>query len=325
MQDTSHPISNQHTACGPPLFLAVVGPTASGKTDLAIELAQHIGAEILCVDAIQVYRGLDVGSAKPTAEQQARVVHHGIDIVSPTEKFNAARYAEAVEPIVERADATNQPLVLCGGTGLYYRALLEGFFEAPEPDPAIREVIQYRIDREGADALHAELAALDPETAAPIHPNDARRIARALELIQLTGEPVSRLRARQQLKPWIDKTLVVGILRQRDQLRARVLQRTRWMYDNGLIDETRQLLDLGCDESYTAMQGLGYKECALYLKDKISLDESVEMTIQGTRRYSKRQMTWFRRQMEVNWVEWREGEPLEEKRNQCLKLWNNRG
>ncbi|MDP8243943.1 MAG: tRNA (adenosine(37)-N6)-dimethylallyltransferase MiaA [Candidatus Hinthialibacter antarcticus] len=325
MQNTSHPISNQHTASQRPLFLAVVGPTASGKTDLALDLAERLDADILCVDAIQIYRGLDVGSAKPTLEQQARIKHYGIDLISPMENFNASRYAEAVEPVLQQAEADQRPLVLCGGTGLYYRSLLEGFFDAPDSDPAVRGAILQRVEREGANALHAELLAADPETAAVIHPNDGRRVARALELIQLTGEPVSALKARQRRKPWIDRTMFFGIQRERDELSARVVQRTRWMYDNGLIDETRQLLAMGCDEQYTAMQALGYKECMLYVQDKIDLNESIEMTIQGTRRYSKRQMTWFRRQMEVNWLEWREGEPLQEKRNQCLKLWNNRG
>ncbi|MBZ0254945.1 tRNA (adenosine(37)-N6)-dimethylallyltransferase MiaA [bacterium] len=325
MKNTSHRISNQHADSPKPLFLAVVGPTASGKTDLAIELARSLGADILCVDAIQVYRGLDVGSAKPTAEQQALVRHHGIDLASPLENFNASRYAEAVEPILEQAASANRPLVLCGGTGLYYRALLEGFFEAPDSDPVVREALLQRLESEGASALHAELAAADPETASSIHPNDGRRTARALELIQLTGESVSELRARQHPKPWISRTVFFGILREREELYARVVQRTRWMYDNGLIDETRQLIEMGCDENYTAMQALGYKECRPYLLGEISLEESIEMTIHGTQRYTKRQMTWFRRQMEANWLEWREGEPLQEKQNQCLKVWNNLG
>lgn len=324
MQNTSHPISNQHTASTGPLFLAVVGPTASGKTDLALDLADRLGADILCVDAIQVYRGLDVGSAKPTAQQQAQVRHHGIDLISPMENFNAARYAEAVEPVLVQAAADNRPLVLCGGTGLYYRSLLEGFFDAPDSDPALRNAIQQRLQRDGAAALHGELLAADPDTADGIHPNDGRRIARALELIQLTGGPVSELRARQRRKPWSDRTVFMGILRERDELDARVIQRTRWMYDNGLVDETRQLLEMGCDERYTALQALGYKECMMYLQNKIGFDESIEMTIHGTRRYTKRQMTWFRGQTETHWLEWRQGEPIEEKRNQCLKLWNNR-
>lgn len=324
MKNISHPASNQHTPSRRPWMLAVVGPTAAGKTDLALEAAERIGAEIVCVDAIQVYRGLDVGSAKPTGEQRRRVAHHGLDLAEPDEWFSANRFAELVEPVLIDAQREGRPLVLCGGTGLYYRALLEGFFKAPEPDPALRESLRRRFEREGPEAAHAELARLDPPTAEGIHPHDARRALRALELIEQTGEPVSALRARQTKKSWIGETLFVGVERERSSLHHRIQQRTRWMFDNGLIEETRRAIERGCEEGCTAMQALGYKECRRYLVGEWTLERAIDETETGTRRYAKRQMTWFRRQAPTHWLRWDEGRPLEEIAKQCLHVWNNR-
>ncbi|MBI1388435.1 MAG: tRNA (adenosine(37)-N6)-dimethylallyltransferase MiaA [bacterium] len=323
MQNTSTPPRNQHETRRRALFLALAGPTASGKTDLSLALADALGAEILCVDAMQVYQGLDVGSAKPAPDERARVVHHGLDLVSPLENYSASRFAAEMEPLLEDAVRRERPLILCGGTGLYFRALLEGLFEAPDPDPGLREALKRRALAEGGAALYAELEARDPVAAAGIHPNDERRVIRALELMEQTGETVSALRARQKRKTWADQTVYFGPRRDPGDLANRIQIRTRWMFDNGLVDETRRLIDMGCDESHTSLQALGYKECRDFLLGRMTREEAAEAVERGTRQYAKRQMTWFRRQFDVNWIDWKKEESLEEKCNICLKLWIN--
>ncbi|MEW6235831.1 MAG: tRNA (adenosine(37)-N6)-dimethylallyltransferase MiaA [Candidatus Omnitrophota bacterium] len=304
-------------------FCAIIGPTASGKTELALALAEETGADILCVDAIQVYRRLDVGSAKPTSQERSRIRHFGLDLASPLENFSASRFAQYAEPILQLALKEKRRLILCGGTGLYYRALLEGFFEAPDPDPDLRGSLQRRLQAEGLPALYAELRRLDPAAAASIHPRDARRALRALEIIRQTGQTVSRLRQGQQIKPWLALTRFLGVLRERDELARRIEKRTQWMYHNGLIEETLFLMELGCSPRLTVMQALGYKECYQYLKGKISLPEAMVSTASGTRRYSKRQMTWFRRQCPSQWISWENRKDLQEIVRQSLQIWLN--
>lgn len=325
MQNTSGPASDQHSAPSLPLFCAIVGPTASGKTEVSIAMAEILGCDILCADAMQIYRGLDIGTAKPTSVERNRVVHHGLDLVSPLENFSASRYASYAEPLLETAVRQNQPLVLCGGTGLYYRALLEGFFMAPDPDPELRRELNMRIEHEGNPALHTELARLDPETAAAIHPNDARRITRALEIIRQTNQSVTVLRQGQQKKKWLRQTVFIGIRRERDDLADRIERRTRWIYRNGLIDETRFLIHLGCPKGNTALQALGYKECFDYCHGKMPLENAVERTIQVTKWYAKRQMTWFRRQFSTHWLEMAPQNEFKQIVNESLQVWQNSG
>lgn len=321
MQNTSTPLDNQQPNSPRPLFCAVVGPTASGKSDLALHLAQRVGGEILSVDAMQVYRNLDIGTAKPTPEDRARVRHHGLDWVDPQEHFSASRYVELAEPILTEAFHLGKPLILCGGTGLYYRALLEGLFEAPDPDPDLREALRHRAQSEGSEALHRELAEKDPETALGIHPNDARRITRALEIIEQTGCRVSELRARQEKKGWMRHTCFLGLRREREDLKNRIEKRTQWMYDNGLIEETKMLLDLECGDRHTAFQALGYKECKDYILGRISLEDAEKLTARNTERYAKRQMTWFRLQLPTQWIEAKETSTTEEILYKSMQLW----
>lgn len=303
MQNTHDSFLDRHRIGARPRFIAVVGPTASGKTELALSLAEQLGCEILCVDAMQVYRGLDIGSAKPTPHERGLIAHHGLDLASPLEHFSASRFTHYAEPILEAAQRENRSLVLCGGTGLYYRALLEGLFEAPDPDPELRAQLNERALREESGVLHNELRSRDPEIAETIHPNDARRITRALEIIYQTGCSVTELRRRQKRKPWISDTLFLGILRNRDELAERINRRTAWMYENGLIEETRMMLRLGCSSRQTALQALGYKECLGYLQSRFALEEARELTALETRRYARRQMTWFRIQFPTQWIE----------------------
>ncbi len=325
MKNTSTILIDQHSKEFTKPICAIVGPTASGKTALAVELAESIQAEILCVDAMQVYRGLDIGTAKPTKDEQQKVLHHGIDIVSPLENFNAFRFAEYAEPILQHTLSQNQPLVLCGGTGLYFRALLEGFFEVPDPNSSIRDKLARTLEEKGSNSLYEELKEKDPSAAEGIHPNDARRILRALEIMEQTGETVSQLRQKQLKKPWISKTFFIGLDWERDELDRRIEERTVWMYQAGLIEETQWLLKIGCDRYYTVMQALGYKECAEHLQSKIPMQDAIDLTIKGTRRYARRQLTWFRRQWPVHWISVSNQKELNEICYESLQLWRNSG
>jgi len=306
-------------------LLAIVGPTASGKSDLAMALAERIQSSILCVDSMQVYRGLDVGTAKPTPEQRSRVPHYGLDLVSPLESFNASKFAEYGEPLVQQAVESQTPLILCGGTGLYFRALLEGFFETPAPDPQIRDALKSKRDTFGSEALYHELLQVDPQSAHSIHPNDTKRVIRALEIIQQTGCTLSQLHANQIFKPWIKQTFFLGLKHPKEILNRRIQLRTKEMYDNGIIKETQWLLQLGCSEKHTAFQALGYKECAEYLKGRISFDEALALTEKHTRQYAKRQMTWFRRQFETHWLDLSKCKEYNEMVNESLHVWENGG
>lgn len=321
MKNTSSLASNQRTISPPPLFCAIAGPTASGKTDLALALAEKMGCSILCVDAVQVYRGLNVGSAKPTGRERGRIVHYGLDLASPLEHFSASRFAQYAEPILKRCFHDRKPLILCGGTGLYYRALLEGLFEAPDPDPLLRARLNRRAVSEGSAILYAELTRLDPETALSIHPHDTRRITRALEIMAQTGSSVAELRRRQQQKPWMHHTRFIGIDWPRERLHERIAQRTLWMYQNGLIDETRSMILRGCSPQHTALLALGYKECHEYLHGRIGLSDAIERTVIETRRYARRQYTWFNRQTPTNWIKINNFTDLRQMVDESLQLW----
>lgn len=325
MQNTSTLRFNQHSAGPPPLFCAIVGPTGVGKTALSLALAEAKQCEILCVDAMQVYRGLNTGTAKPTWEERRKVIHHGLDLASPLEYFSASRFAAYGDPILAAALQQQRPLVLCGGTGLYYRALLEGLFEAPDVDPALREELMAQVRGGNLPALYAELRENDPAAADRIHPNDARRITRALEIIRQTGRSVTELRQEQTRKPWIHQTVFIGLDRDRRDLYHRIAQRSRWMYAQGLIDETRWLVDLGCGPRHTAFQALGYKECRAYVLGMKSREEAIEWTIQETRRYAKRQLGWFRRQCPTVWLDLSFTNNLYETVNESLQLWEKSG
>ncbi len=307
------------------LFYAIVGPTACGKTELSLLLAERMGCDILCVDAMQVYRGLDVGTAKPTREERTRVTHYGLDLASPLENFSASRFEQYAEPILESCRLKRKPLILCGGTGLYYRALLEGFFSVPDPDPELRAELMERVQAEGSEKVYDELNQVDPSTASGVHPNDGKRIVRALEIIRQTGKTVTALRESQQKKEWIDMTCFIGLRREREELLQRIEKRTEWMYNNGLVEETRQLIELGCTEENTALQAIGYKECYASLKGVISLEDAFKQTILTTRQYAKRQMTWFRRQFPTQWICLTAQDNFSETVEESLRILQNSG
>jgi tRNA dimethylallyltransferase len=291
MSDESHHSSLiTHHA---PLYL--VGPTASGKTAVALELARRIDAEIVSADSMQVYRALDIGTAKPTPAERAAVPHHLIDVVNLTEPFNVARYVALARAAIADIQRRGKRLLIVGGSGLYLRALAQGLCDLPEADPALRA----ELEATGCERALDELRRVDPEAAAQIDPRNSRRIVRALEICRLTGRKASDLR-----REWTPDALPLmrGLQRDRADLRARCDARVEAMFRAGLVAETQSLLARGLAENRTARQALGYKEVIAHLRGELSLDETIARVKAHTRQFAKRQLTWFRHQARVDWL-----------------------
>lgn len=277
-------------------ILAVVGPTASGKTSLAVELALRLDGEIICCDSMQIYREMSIGTAKPTEEEKRGVPHHLFDIKNPDEPFCAMEYVTLAEQAVADILSRGKLPVFCGGTGLYLDAFLRGGMpETPGADADLRAELTAFAERHGAEALHAELVRVDPESAAQAHPNNLRRVIRALEIYRLTGVPKSEWDRRSRELPSRYNAAVLGLVfENRSLLYDRIEQRVDMMLADGLLEETRALLDAGVFErSPTAAAAIGYKELLPYLRDEGTLDEGVTELKTATRRYAKRQLTWF--------------------------------
>ncbi|MCG3196496.1 MAG: tRNA (adenosine(37)-N6)-dimethylallyltransferase MiaA [Candidatus Omnitrophica bacterium] len=285
-----------------PALIALVGPTASGKTSFALSLAERLQAEILSVDSMQVYTGMDIGTAKPTPTERSRIPHHGIDVADPREFFSVADYLAISRPILEEFFSKERPLILCGGTGLYFKALVEGLAEAPPPDLEFRAELEARADQEGTGPLHAMLTRLDPSSAAKIHPHDRKRIIRALEIHHATGLSKTDFESRQESPPWKESVLWFGLRRAWGDLDRRIDLRVEDMFAKGLLDEVRDLIASGCGCRHTAMQALGYKEVLDHLEGRSSLDEAEALIKQRTRRFARRQMSWFRPNRSIKWL-----------------------
>lgn len=277
-----------------PTVLVIAGPTSSGKSALALELAAHLPIEIVCCDSQQVYRGLDLGTGKPTAADRARVPHHLLDLVSPREPFHAARWAEAARGVLEAIAARGNVPVVVAGTGLYLRALLSGLFDAPPPSAAIRERHRQEAAVLGTEALHARLAAIDPDTAARVMPRDLVRISRALEVHEQTGEPISVLQRRAAATASVSAQVLV-LDPPMAELRARIERRFDAMMAAGLLDETRALIaEFGADAR--GLLALGYAQLVQHLGGAISVEAAVSAAKTATATYARRQRTWFRQQ-----------------------------
>ncbi|AOS96640.1 tRNA dimethylallyltransferase [Microbulbifer aggregans] len=282
-----------------PRAIFLMGPTASGKTDLAMALANRLPVELISVDSALVYRGLDIGSAKPSPEELTRYPHHLIDICDPSESYSAGRFRrDALQAMADIVAAGRIPL-LVGGTMLYFRALLEGMASLPEANAEIRAEIEARAEREGWPALHRELAAVDPELAAELHPNHSVRIERGLEVYRLTGKPLSALRreqARDSVAEHYELRQLALLPRDRALLHERIALRFRLMLERGFVDEVKKLRDRGdLHEDLPAIRAVGYRQVWQYLDGRISYDEMVEAGIAATRQLAKRQLTWLRR------------------------------
>jgi len=276
-------------------FVAVLGPTASGKSALGLALAERMGGEIVACDSQQVYVGMDIGTAKPTADERRRVPHHALDLVRPDEPFHAARWAAvARDAIADIAGRRRLPIVV-GGTGLYYRALVTGLFEAPPPDESIRARHRAQAAAEGVEALHARLATVDPEAAAAIRVRDLVRISRALEVFEQTGVPITTL--RRHAAPPADLAATVLLFDPPlPALRARIAARVDQMIAAGFLDEVRALRAAGYGPALKPLQALGYRQLGAVLDGTASLADAVAETVQATFAYARRQRTWFRKQ-----------------------------
>lgn len=279
------------------LYLA--GPTASGKSAVALILARELGGEIVSADSMQVYRGLDLGTAKPSPAERAAVPHHLIDVVECRESFDAARFLSLAQEAIAGIHARRRVPILCGGTGLYFKVLLDGVGSAPPSDPALRA----ELERLPLPILLAELEQKDPTTWARIDRSNPRRVVRALEVFRLTGRPVSESRAS-----WADPAQhstsrrVFGLLRDPDDLRSRIDARVDQMFRQGLVAETQQLKARGLADDSVAAQALGYRQVLAHLRGVGSAADTVELVKVKTRQYAKRQMTWFRHQLPMDWI-----------------------
>lgn len=279
--------------------LAIVGPTASGKTQVAIAVARAIGAEIVSVDSMLLYRGMDVGTAKPTAEERGGVPHHLIDVAEPSEPFSVARYQRLALEAVRRARERGRSALLVGGSGLYFRAVVDEL-AFPGTDPRTRAALEAEAAAVGAAALHARLTDLDPVAAGRIQPENVRRTVRALEVAAVTGRPFSSFaRAWERFPP--DRVRAAGIEIARPVLAERIRRRVDAMLEHGLLDEVATLVRNGFGAWLTASQAIGYAEFARHLAGEITLAEAVEGTVRRTKELARRQMVWFRRDPRIRW------------------------
>jgi tRNA dimethylallyltransferase len=283
-------------------LLVLLGPTAVGKTALSLTIAEMFGCEIISGDSMQVYRGMDIGTAKATPEERARVPHHLIDILDPDEPFSVTDFQQRCREAAADIQARGKLPFLVGGTGLYIEAACYDFqFTEAPGDEAFRERMKALAATEGPETLHARLRNVDPESAGRLHPNDIRRVIRALEIYEQTGVRLSDHLRSQRKEPQYDLCMI-GLTMDRERLYERINRRVDAMLSEGLVDEVRGLLARGYDRALPSMQGLGYKEIAAYLHGECTLDEAVELLKRGTRRFAKRQLSWFRHMPDIRWV-----------------------
>ncbi len=293
-------------------IICIAGPTASGKTALAVELAKELGGEVVSCDSMQIYRRMDIGTAKPTLEERQGIVHHMLDVADPTEDFSVSRYTEMATPIVDDILARGKTAIIAGGTGLYMDALMRGNDFAPVPATGHRERLEQRLETEGLDALLGELQSIDPE-AANRSQNNPRRIIRALEVFMETGKTITAHNLRTQAIPPRYAPLWLGLdFADRKDLYDRIDRRVELMLEQGLLTEIQDLLRSGIPENATAMQAIGYKEFVSVLAGSASLASAVAQVQQSSRRYAKRQLTWFRRNKEMHWLIRQKGDGFEE-------------
>lgn len=285
-----------------PRVVAIVGPTAVGKSAVAMTIAESLGAEIVSADSRQIYRGLDVGTAKPTPAERRRVRHHVVDVADPDERFDAARFRTLALTAIADAATRGRPVVVCGGTGLYVRALRHGLFEGPGAVPELRAALYERERRVGPGTLHADLAAVDATAATRLHPHDTVRIVRALEVLRVTGRPISAWQEDHAFADASVDMLVLGCERPREELHARIAARCRVMLDDGLIDEIRALWSRGYGPDLPTMDSVGYREMGAYLLGTLDFEAAFEAFTRATRRLAKRQCTWWRSDPTIHWL-----------------------
>jgi len=290
-------------------LVVLLGPTAVGKSRVALFVAKHFDTEVLAADSRQVYRGMDIGTDKPTAEERREVTHRLIDVVDPTETFNAGWYRRVAMLEIERLYGVGRLPFVVGGTGLYLRTLVRGLCPAPQADPHIRADLKKLRDEQGRDGLYAELMRVDHETAARLHPNDEAKVIRALEVYRLSGCPMSTMHDEHRFQETPFSTLLIGLQRPKETLYRRIEERIDWQLTHGMVEETRSLLDRGFGRDLGSMKGLGYRQVGAYLSNEYDYVEMVRRFKRDTRRFAKRQMTWFRSEGGIVWLSIEDNEP----------------
>lgn len=289
------------TGEGRPRVVVVLGPTGVGKSRLVIELAEAFAGEIVSADSMQVYRYMDIGTAKPTAEDQKRVRHHLIDLVTPDQSFHAGLYRSLGRKTIDELYRSGKPIWVAGGTGLYIKALTQGLFASPRIDPGVREKIREEAKEKGEAFVYQRLKRVDPKTAYQLHPRDLFRTIRALEVFDSTGVPISFFREQHRFgeKPYL--TLKIGLDMDRKALYQRIEERVDRMIRRGLLEEVKTLIEMGYGSELKSMQSLGYKQMVQFLSKKIGWSEAIYQMKRNTRQYAKRQWTWFKADPEIHW------------------------
>ena len=284
-------------------LICIAGPTASGKTALAVELAKELHGEVVSCDSMQVYRRMNIGTAKPTPEEMQGIPHHMLDVAEPWEDFSVSRYCELATPIVEDILSRGKTAIIAGGTGLYMDSLIRGNDFAPFPSTGVRERLEAQADAEGMEAMLAWLRSLDPDSAARLHLSDRKRILRALEVYLETGETITAHNRRTQALPPRFRPLWLGLdFADRGELYRRIDLRVEEMLRQGLLEEIRELLASGIPPKCTAMQAIGYKEFVEAVQGSLPVEQAVEEVKKSSRHYAKRQLTWFRRNKALHWL-----------------------
>jgi tRNA dimethylallyltransferase len=301
-------------------ILAIVGPTASGKSALAVAVAERLGTEIVSADSMQFYRSMEIGTAAPSADELTRVPHHFVGFLRPDEEFSAGAYEVAAREVVAGLNARGKTAVVVGGSGLYVSALIDGLFPGPGKDQSVRARLQAEAEEDGVGELYARLGSVDADYARTINPNDLRRIVRALEVFELTGRPLSALHREHRESERPLEAVQAGLDYARDELYARIDARVDQMRDRGLVDEVERLIDEGYAAAIERLRSLGYREIAAYLRGETPLEEAVELMKRNTRRYAKRQLTWFRGDSRVQWLKAGAGKSVEALAGETLAL-----
>ena len=292
-------------------IICIAGPTASGKTALAVELAKEFNGEVVSCDSMYVYKGMNIGTAKPSLEEMEGIVHHMIDVARPDEDFSVSRYCEMAAPIVDDIVARGKTAIIAGGTGLYMDSLIKGNDFAPFPSTGMRERLEAQADAQGMDAMFALLQSIDPEAASRIH--DRKRLIRALEVYYETGETITEHNRKTQQIPPKYTPLWLGLdFESRQALYDRIDLRVSIMLEMGLVEEIRTVLDSGISAKCTAMQAIGYKEFVDAMEGRSTIEEAADQVRQSSRRYAKRQLTWFRRNKDMHWLTRKSGEGFPE-------------
>lgn len=286
-----------------PKLLVILGPTASGKSKLAMDIAGSLRSEIVSADSLHVYRHFDIGTAKPTTGDREAAPHHLIDIINPDEEFNAGRFRAFARQVIDELRGSGKKIILVGGTYLYIKVLLSGLIEDLPADSGIRSRLKKLRSAFGTEYIYENLKSLDPEAAAKIHPNDYVRAERALEVLYLTGEKISHLQSLHEFGDRDYEYIKIGISVEREELKRRIDSRVDKMIEDGLVGEVENLRLMGCGPGLKPMQSIGYKEINRYLDGEIGLEKAVELIKRDTKRFAKRQMTWLRRDKEITWFD----------------------